>query len=198
MEDLFSNHIDLFIPTPTSVQQANSGDEKFIPNPRYRDNDDVLNMYRFVGNLIGVSLRTRQQLGFELCPQIWKVIVSEEVSEEDIEMIDKSFSDMLQEIEESPDDLKDGFTSVFDLAMMITDTAGNDVELVPGGESIPVTWENRLEFVRLARETRLEEGMPAAERIAEGVWEVIPKKVLTLFTWEQLERSVKGAPEVGE
>ena len=197
MEDLFSNHIDLFIPTPSSSQQTSSGEERFIPNPRYRDNSDILAMYRFVGNLIGVSLRTRQQLGFELSPQIWKMIVSEATSEEDIEIIDKAFSDMIREVEETTDDMRDVFSTIFDLAMIITDTAGNDVELVPGGESIPVTWENRLEFVRLARDCRLEEGIPAAERIAEGVWEMVPKKVLTLFTWEQLERSVKGAPEVG-
>jgi len=70
------------------------------------------------------------------------------------------------------------------------------VELVAGGEGIPVTWENHLEFVALARDMRMNEGAPAATAIAEGVWEVVPKKVLKLFTWEQLERSVKGEPEV--
>lgn len=150
-----------------------------------------------MGNLIGVSLRTRQQLGFELSSFIWKAIVSDEPTEEDLNMIDSEFVSMLQEVEGADISLQDCFSSVFELVMSITDSAGNEVELVAGGEGIPVTWDNHLEFVALARAMRMNEGAPAATAIAEGVWEVVPKKVLKLFTWEQLERSVKGEPEVG-
>ena len=36
----------------------------------------------------------------------------------------------------------------------------------------------------------------AAEAIAAGVYALVPQKALSLFTWEQLERAVKGVPEV--
>ena len=36
----------------------------------------------------------------------------------------------------------------------------------------------------------------AAEAIAAGVYAMIPLRALSLFTWEQLERAVKGVPEV--
>ena len=55
-----------------------------IPNPRYCDSKEALSMYRFVGNLIGISLRTKHLLPFEFCPQIWKTIVDDIVTEEDI------------------------------------------------------------------------------------------------------------------
>ena len=188
VEDLFSGHIDLFIAAPNGQQ---SSEDRFIPNPRYRDNSDVLAMYHFVGNLVGVSLRTKQQLGFDLSSQVWKTIVC-------LEMVDAGYMEMVREVESASEELKECFASVFDLVMMVNDSAGNEVELVPGGEGIAVTWENHLEFAKLAREMRVNEAKPAAEAIAEGVWEVVPKKVLTLFTWEQLERNVKGEPEVTE
>ena len=193
MEDLFSGHIDLFIASPNGQQ---SSEDRFIPNPRYRDNSDVLAMYHFVGNLVGVSLRTKQQLGFDLSSQVWKTIVCEEVTDEDLEAVDSGYMEMVKEVETASEELKECFASVFDLVMMVNDSAGNEVELVPGGEGIAVTWENHLEFAKLAREMRVNEAKPAAEAIAEGVWEIVPKKVLTLFTWEQLERNVKGEPEV--
>ena len=41
-------------------------------------------MYIFVGYLIGISLRTKHLLPFEFCPQIWKTIVGDVVTEEDL------------------------------------------------------------------------------------------------------------------
>ena len=72
-------------------------------------------------------------------------------------MIDSEFVNMLHEVEDADVSLQECFSSVFELVMSITDSAGNEVELVAGGEGIPVTWENHLEFVALARDMRMKE-----------------------------------------
>ena len=70
MEDLFTGHIDLFVPSPNAQSEDNS-EEMMIPNPCYNDNAEALQMYRFVGTLLGLSLRTKHLLPFEFSPQIW-------------------------------------------------------------------------------------------------------------------------------
>ena len=69
-------------------------------------------MYRFVGNLIGISLRTKHLLPFEFCPQIWKTIVGDVITEEDIEMIDEGFVSTLKQIREYEEQEKDDFQYV--------------------------------------------------------------------------------------
>ena len=196
VEDLFSDHIDLFIPCPNAVAD-NGTEERFIPNPRYRDSSEALEMYRFVGNLIGVSLRTKHLLSFELSPQIWKTIVGDEVTEEDIEAVDSGFISTLRQVRDySVSDGVDEFTFIFDMVFAILDSAGNEVELVPSGSQISVNFHNRLKFCKMALESRINEARQAAEAIAAGVYALVPQRALSLFTWEQLERIVKGVPEI--
>ena len=83
------------------------------------------------------------------------------------------------------------------LTFSVLDSAGNEVELMPSGSQVPVTYSNRSKFYQLALESRLTEGKQAAEAIAAGVYALVPQRALSLFTWEQLERAVKGEPEVG-
>ena len=154
-------------------------------------------MYRFVGNLIGVSLRTKHLLPFELPPQVWKTIVGSPVTEEDIEAVDSGFVSTLRQVREfdGPDAASD-FPFVFELVFAVMDSAGNEVELVPSGMQIDVTYQNRLQFCDLAMEARINEARQAAEAIAEGVYALVPQRALSLFTWEQLEQAVKGEPQV--
>lgn len=196
MEDLFSDRIDLFIPSPNAANDTDSKEEKLIPNPRYCDSKEAMEMYRFVGNLIGVSLRTKHLLPFELCPQIWKTIVGGTITEEDVEMVDEGFISTLRQIREYEEQEVDDFSFVFELVFAILDSAGNEVELIPSGSQIPVNYQNRLKFCDLALEARINEARQAAEAIATGVYALVPQRALSLFTWEQLELAVKGAPDI--
>lgn len=196
VEDLFSDRIDLFIPSPNAANGTNSKEEKLIPNPRYSDSKEALAMYRFVGNLIGVSLRTRHLLPFELCPQIWKTIVGDMITEEDVEMVDEGFISTLNQIRDYKELEPDDFSFVFELVFAILDSAGNEVELIPSGNQIPVTYQNRIKFCDLALNARINEARVAAEAIADGVYALVPKRALSLFTWEQLELAVKGVPDI--
>ena len=77
VEDLFSDHIDLFLPCPNSRAEEQSDEAIYVPNPKYRESGDALSMWRilfrltrrytFGGNLIGISLRTKQLMSIELC-----------------------------------------------------------------------------------------------------------------------------------
>ena len=155
MEDLFTGHIDLFVPSPNAQSEDNS-EEMMIPNPCYNDNAEALQMYRFVGTLLGLSLRTKHLLPFEFSPQIWKTIVGCEVTEEDLEAVDAGFMSTIKQIREyTEEDGVEEFPYVFELVFAILDSTGNEVELVPSGAQIPVTFDNRLKFCSMAVEARI-------------------------------------------
>ncbi|CAM9591597.1 unnamed protein product, partial [Scytosiphon promiscuus] len=71
VEDLFSPDLDLLIPCPNGRHAVGQNNEKFVPNPQH-SSPLALSMLRFVGRLMGLSLRTRLCLPFQLPGLIWK------------------------------------------------------------------------------------------------------------------------------
>lgn len=150
-----------------------------------------------MGNLIGISLRTKQLMSIELCSAIWKTIVGDTITVEDLEAVDSEFVNALNQVKEYKEsDGKEDFAYLFGLTFSVSDSAGSDVELIPSGSQVTVTFENRMHYYDLALDYRLNEWKQAAEAIASGVYALIPQRALSLFTWEQLERAVKGVPDV--
>ena len=74
VDDLFSENINLFLECPNAVHKVHINTEKFIPNPLYIGST-YLEMYRFVGKLMGMSIRVKLNLPFELPSIVWKKIV---------------------------------------------------------------------------------------------------------------------------
>lgn len=152
-----------------------------------------------MGNLIGISLRTKQLMSIELCSAIWKTIVGDKITAEDVEAVDSEFMNALKQVKEYKEsDGKEDFVYLFGLTYSVADSAGNEVEIIPSGSQVSVTFENRLHYYDLALDYRLNEWKQAAEAIAAGVYALIPQRALSLFTWEQLERAVKGVPDVSD
>ena len=198
VSDLFSDRIDLFLPCPNSRAEEGINEEKYLPNTKYRHSLEVMDMYIFVGYLIGISLRTKQLMSVELSSFFWKTIVGDKITIEDLEAVDASFVNTLKQVREYREsDGREDFQYLFGLTFSVPDSAGNDVDLIPSGGQIAVTFENRMKYYDLALDYRLNEGKQAAEAVAAGVYALVPQRALSLFTWEQLERAVKGMPDVG-
>ena len=70
------------------------------------------------------------------------------------------------------------------------------VELRPGGAATPVTFGNRLEYCELALHARLHESQRQCDALLQGLCYMVPQRLLTLFTWAQLESLCCGAAEV--
>jgi len=59
-----------------------------------------------------------------------------------------------------------------------------------------LTYENRVEYARLALETRLHEGDAQLCAIRAGLSSLVPISVLQLYDWRELEGMVTGQPEI--
>ncbi len=75
VDDLFSDRMDVFVPTPNNIAAAGQFQDKWLPNPS-NTTPSALAFYTFVGRLIGVTLRHTMQLPFDLAPAVWARVLS--------------------------------------------------------------------------------------------------------------------------
>lgn len=198
--DLFSNIIDLFIPIPNNRSSDNN--DKYIPNPKHCSLQ-AMSMYKTVGYLLGISLRTGNFLPFFFPSIIWKRLVGKKCDKNDLKEIDKSFVNTLESIEnykiedensKSQEELDEEFEMVFgDLFYTILNSNNNEEELIPNGSSIKVKYNDRINYVKMALEKRLSEFDDSCESMENGLSELIPIRALKLFTWNELEVLVCGS-----
>ncbi|CAF5035144.1 unnamed protein product [Rotaria sp. Silwood1] len=91
--DLCSTRLPLFILCPNGRTNNGSNRDRWIPNvfpPNRSIPINIKNQYRFVGQLMGMAMRTKHYLDVRFPTLLWKQLVQEEVTIEDIEAIDIS------------------------------------------------------------------------------------------------------------
>ena len=203
LEDLFSEHFNLLVLCPNGQQAVHSGMDKYLPNPKHVG-PLAMEMFELVGKLMAMSIRSKACLPFEFPPLVWKKLVGEDTSKDDLLEVDMITSRQLDDIEQCHKDPsepivnQDAFYAKYLGKLRFTyiglDNAEHD--LLPGGKLREVTFENRFEFCSLVREARLKECNVQIAAIAKGMGEVIPLRALLLFSAAQLEELVCGSPKI--
>ena len=99
MADELNKHLPLFVPTPNG-QLASSkkpawdpefkGEKNKILNGRLAS-DAFLKLYKFVGVLMGISIRNSAPIKLRLAPLTWKMIAGEHVALDDFKAVDQGF-----------------------------------------------------------------------------------------------------------
>ena len=76
-------------------------------------------------------------------------------------------------------------------------SCGREIELVPGGKNVPLTFQNRKIFASLLMRSRLSEARVQMAAVRRGLAQVVPMaQLLRLFTWKELESMVCGEKTV--
>lgn len=200
VDDCFSQRFNLCLPCPNAARlEGETNKDKFIPNPRHTS-PMALDMFEFLGKLIGVSMRHKLYLVFEFPPLIWKQLVGQTVTERDFEDIDDSTAQsirVIRDCEAEGIDTPEKFAAAYsDMRLIVPGADGNNVELVPGGASLPLTWESREEWCRLALRYRLHEFDRQVAAMRRGLHSVVPERAVKMCTWGAFERHVCGDPHI--
>ena len=82
------------------------------------------------------------------------------------------------------------FESLLCLNFEVSGSAGEEVELVPGGADRPVTYENRHEFANALINYRIHEFDEQCQAMRRGLATIVPYALLSLFTSEESELQV--------
>eukprot|EP01041_Mallomonas_annulata_P001367 gene1367-2639_t len=159
-----------------------------------------LHMLTFLGKLMGVAIRANIAFPLHLAPIIWKLIVNENTSRNDLLELSPSQVPALVGLRKlfgpnrsEPDVSPENFSSLFRETFSCLSLDGQIVvELIPGGQEQPVTFDRVLEYCDRCESYRLHEMDTQVEAVRRGLAAVIPQKPLALFTGTQLRSMVSG------
>jgi len=200
--DILSDRLPLFMPCPNA--QLAMGEigiginrDKYIPRPSSLK-DVHLQMYEFVGKLMGIAIRTHSPLSLDFPSFVWKPLADQPTTVDDLRDIDQFCGQCLEDLRtpEKNDLNAENFSSIIFENFTTTLSDGSKVALIEDGASVDVTFENRLQYVELVTEKRLAESRAQIQAILRGLSTIVPAGLLSLFTWKEVELAVCGKPEV--
>jgi len=173
--------------------QSNIGSETYMPNANSHINHNHLSYFKFCGRIVGKAIYDKELLDIHFTPAFYKAILGKPLSFKDMEAVDEPVYKNLNW-------MLDNDVAVLDLAFCIdVDRFGeiSEVELVPGGANIPVTNENKREYVDRVVQVKLVERIKKQmESFKEGFFELIPASLVNIFNAQELEMVISGLPDV--
>jgi hypothetical protein len=193
--ELLASGNPLFIPTQNNVMKAGEFRERYMPKPS-STSKELLQMFEFVGILMGCCLRTGVRLNLRLAPLVWKMLVKQSLVLADLETVDHSLCESLKFLEELVSSPSEDPSEVLYDAFTTTLSDGTVVELKSGGLHIPVTKTNMKEYIRLVKATRLQECKPQVDAMLRGLGQIVPVQLLQLCVWSELQQWVSGSLEI--
>lgn len=167
----------------------------FQPNSNSAINPDHLAYFKFAGQALGLALYHRQVLNVSFTRSFYKHILGIPVSYRDVASLDPEYAKNLQWI------LDRDITDLgLDLTFCVeTDVFGQmqEVELKPGGSAVPVTEDNKHEYIQLVTELRMTRAIQKQiNSFLEGFHTFVPPSLVQLFDHFELELLLSGQPVV--
>jgi len=166
----------------------------FHPNPLSAINPEHLVFFKFVGRIIGKALYEGRHLDAHFSRAVYRRILGKSVSLKDMESLDLDYYKSLVWILEN--DITDVTFETFSYDMErfgVTET----VDLIENGRNVPVTQENKQEYVRLVVEYRLIKSVEEQlDHLLEGFYEIVPAELIAIFNEQELELLISGLPNI--
>ncbi|KAL8761175.1 MAG: hypothetical protein Q9184_002687 [Pyrenodesmia sp. 2 TL-2023] len=184
---MFNPDYALFVPVA-------SDRTTFHPNKLSKVNEEHLDFFKFIGRIIGKALYEGRALDCHFSRAVYKRILGKTVSIKDMETLDLDYYKSLLWMLEN--DITDIITETFSAE---TDDFGvtEIVDLIENGRNIPVTEENKHEYVQRVVEYRLTGSVQTQlEKFLGGFHDVVPPELISIFNEQELELLISGLPDI--
>ncbi|KAG5461051.1 MAG: LOW QUALITY PROTEIN: hypothetical protein BJ554DRAFT_6819 [Olpidium bornovanus] len=163
-------------------------------NPHSGINPEHLNYFRFIGRVVGLAVFHRRFLDAFFIVSFYKMILKKKITLEDMESVDADFHRSLTWM------LENEITGVLDLTFSTDDERFGEViqvDLKESGSTIPVTDENKREYVDLVTEWRIcKRVQEQFNAFIQGFHELIPLEHVVVFDERELELLIGGIAEI--
>ncbi|GAT29216.1 E3 ubiquitin--protein ligase Pub1 [Aspergillus luchuensis] len=154
-------------------------------NPHSGVNPEHLNYFKFIGRVVGLAIFHRRFLDSFFIGAFYKMMLRKKVSLQDMEGVDEDLHRNLAWT------LENDIEGIIELTFCVDDEKFGErttIDLKPGGRDIPVTNENKHEYVELVTEwkivKRVEEQFNA---FMSGFNELIPADLVNVFDERELD-----------
>ncbi|KAF2266698.1 HECT-domain-containing protein [Lojkania enalia] len=163
-------------------------------NPHSGINPEHLNYFKFIGRVVGLAIFHRRFLDAFFIGAFYKMILRKKVTLQDMEGVDADFHRNLEWM------LNNDITDALELTFSTEDERFGEtvsIELKPGGEDIPVTNENKQEYVDLITEWRIQKRVEEQfQAFVSGFNELIPPDLVNVFDERELELLIGGIADI--
>ncbi|XP_063970630.1 E3 ubiquitin-protein ligase HERC2-like [Lytechinus pictus] len=190
-DELQNGSVPLLVLTPNGRDEAGANRDCFLLKPTARSLTHQ-SMFKFLGILMGIAIRTGSPLSLSLAEPVWKQLAGMPLTVADITEVDKDYVAGLMCIRDMESDAE-AFNQM-DMPYGTPSATGQDVPL--NTKYSRITADNRNEYVRAALNYRLSEFDDQVQWVREGMARVIPVPLLSLFTGSELETMVCGSPDI--
>ncbi|KAN0115932.1 hypothetical protein V8E52_006472 [Russula decolorans] len=163
-------------------------------NPASGVNPEHLNYFKFIGRVLGLGIFHRRFLDAYFIVSFHKMILKKKVTLADLESVDAELHRGLTWMLENDitDVIYETFTTMEErFGEMVT------IDLKPGGADVPVTEENKKEYVDFVVEYRISKRVKDQfDAFMSGFSELIPQDLINVFDERELELLIGGMSEI--
>lgn len=163
-------------------------------NPASGVNPEHLNYFKFIGRCLGLGIFHRRFLDAYFIVSFYKMILKKKVAIPDLESVDAELHRGMTWM------LENDITDIIDETFTTTEERFGEmvtIELKPGGADIPVTEENKKDYVDLIVEYRISKRVKEQfDAFMSGYSELIPQDLITVFDERELELLIGGMSEI--
>ena len=157
-------------------------------------NELHLEYFFFLGRVLGKALFDQHNVSAHFTQTIYKHIIGWPITVEDIEYVDAQVYRSLKDIEET-DDVEMLYLNFTTAIEVFGET--QTIELVPDGENVDVTDDNKQEYIHLLlKHLTLDRTNDQLSYLLRGFYEVIPPVFLSVFDYRELELLICGLPNI--
>ncbi|WAQ92891.1 hypothetical protein PtA15_17A373 [Puccinia triticina] len=166
----------------------------YQPNRASAVNPDHLGFFTFCGRVIGKALYDGRVVDAYFTLAFYKHLLGISVGLSDLESVDPDHHRSLKWM------LDNDIDGIFELTFSVeADDFGSTriVDLKPGGQEIPVTNENKAEYVQLLVQNRLTVSIQEQiDAFKKGFDEIIPRDLVRIFSATELQLLLNGLPDI--
>ncbi|KAJ6613271.1 hypothetical protein B0H10DRAFT_2048963 [Mycena sp. CBHHK59/15] len=163
-------------------------------NPASGINPDHLSYFKFIGRCLGLAIFHRRFLDAYFVPSFYKMILRKTMALADLEAVDADLHRSLGWM------LENDITDVLDETFTMTEERFGEhvtIELKPDGGDVPVTEENKKEYVEAVVAYRISRRVKSQfDAFMEGLLELIPSELINVFDERELELLIGGMSEI--
>jgi len=138
-------------------------------------------------------------LSLDLPSLVWKTFAKDPITLSDLRAIDQSTAHTIDTLRNphKHDLTSESFDYVFpEMYFTAVSSSGVEVELLPNGSSLRVTFENCGHYANLLEQYKINEFSRQIGALCRGLASVVPFLYLSVFTWQQLEVAISGNPDI--
>ncbi|KAG9302523.1 hypothetical protein G9A89_007227 [Geosiphon pyriformis] len=163
-------------------------------SPHSGINPEHLNYFKFIGRVVGLAIFHRRFLDAFFITSFYKMILKKKVGLPDMESVDADFFRSLTWA------LENDITEILDLTFSTEDDRFGEVvtvDLKKDGQNIPVTEENKKEYIELITEWRISKRVEEQfKAFLDGFNQLIPQELIAVFDEREIELLIGGIAEI--